>query len=67
MLDQTPIQLEKEGIKEREDGEMGGFGRLLEGGEYFHYFPLRGEGGGVVRGRRLIEGQLLFEEIWYMY
>ena len=48
---------------------MGRFGRLLEGGEYFNYFPLRGVGvgGGIVRGRRLIEGQLLFEEIWYMY
>ena len=33
MLDLAPLQLEREGIKEREDGERGGGGRLLEGGD----------------------------------
>ena len=31
MLDQAPLQLDREGIKEREDGERGKGGRLLEG------------------------------------
>ena len=33
LLDLAPLQLEREGIKEREDGERGGGGRLLEGGD----------------------------------
>ena len=53
MLDQAPLQLDREGIKEREDGERGGGGRLLEGGDYFKHFGLR---------RRLFEGRLLFED-----
>ena len=40
----------------------GGGGRLFEGGDYFKYF---GQRGAIIRGRRLIEGRLLFEEIWY--
>ena len=38
-------------------------GRLLEGGDYFKYF---GQRGAIIRGRRLIEGRLLFEEIRYL-
>ena len=38
----------------------GGGGRLFEGGDYFKYF---GQRGAIIRGRRLIEGRLLFEEI----
>ena len=54
MLDQAPLQLDREGIKEREDGERGGGGRLLEAGDnYFKYFGLR---------RGLFEGRLLFED-----
>ena len=39
---------------------------LLEGGNYFKYFCIRGAGA-VIRGRQLIEGQLLFKEIGYFY
>ena len=38
MLDQIPLQLDREGIKEREkreEKEVGGGGRLFEGGDYF--------------------------------
>ena len=38
----------------------GGGGRLFEGGDYFKYF---GQRGAIIRGRRLIEGRLLFKEI----
>ena len=42
--------------------ERGGVGeRLFEGGDYLKHFRQRGA---IVRGRRLIEGRLLFEEIW---
>lgn len=46
-MDQTPLQLEREGIKQRKGGERGGGGggrgngRLFEGGGYFQYSPLR--------------------------
>ena len=53
MLDQAPLQLNREKIKGREDGERGGGGRLLEGGDYFEHFALR---------RRLFERRLLFED-----
>ena len=53
MLDQAPLQLDREGIKAREDGERVGGGRILEGGDYFKHFGLR---------RRLFEGRLLFED-----
>ena len=53
LLDQTPLQLDKEGIK-KEDGEKGGWGwRLFMGGNYFKYFHLRVK---IIRGRQLIEG-----------
>ena len=48
-----------ERIRERENGERG-VGRLFKGGDYFKYFRQRGV---IIRGRRLIEGRLLFEEI----
>ena len=42
LLDQSALQLDREGIKERENGERGegggGVGRLFEGGDYFKYF-----------------------------
>ena len=37
-------------------------GRLFVGGYYFKYFPQRGERA-ITRGRRLIEGRLLLEEM----
>ena len=40
----------------------GGGGRLFDGGDYLKYF---GQRGAIIRGRRLIEGRLLFEEIRY--
>ena len=43
-------------------GGGGGRGRLLEEGGYFKYFGQRGVHV-IIRGRRLIEGWLLFEEI----
>ena len=41
--------------------KRGGVGDLLiEGGDYFKYFHQRG---GIIRGRQLIKGQLLFKEM----
>ena len=62
MLDQTPLQLDGEGIKEREVGERGGGGRLFEGGDDFKYIRLKGA---IIPGRQLIERQLLFKETQY--
>ena len=45
-------------------GGGGGGGGLFEGGDYFKYFGQRGT---IIRGRRLIERRLLFEEIRYSY
>jgi len=43
LLDQIPLQLDREGKKEREDGERReGGGRLYEGVDYFKYFHQRG-------------------------
>ena len=55
------FNLRERGLKkERMVRGGGGGGRLFEGGDYFKYFRQRGA---IIRGRRLIEGQLLFEEI----
>ena len=51
LLDQIPLQLDSEGINEREDGERCVCVCVCGGG-----------GGGIIWGRRLIEGRL-FEEI----
>ena len=61
-LDQNPLQLDSEGIKERENGERAEGRQLFEGGD-FSIFPSKG---GIIRGRRLIEGRLLFEEMQYL-
>ena len=37
LLDQIPLQLDRDGIKEKENGERVG-GRLFEGGDYSKYF-----------------------------
>ena len=60
LLDQIPLQLDKEGIKVRKDGKWGGGGQLFKGGNHFQYFRL---GGGIIWRRRLIEVRLLFKEI----
>ena len=57
LLDQIPLQLDRKGIKESEDGMRGG-----EGGDYFRYFRQKGA---IIWGRQLLEGLLLFREIWY--
>ena len=51
-----------EGVRERENGEGWGWGaiKVYEEGDSFKYFSQRGA---IIRGRRLIEGQLLFKEI----
>ena len=55
LLDQIPLQLDRKGIKESEDGKRGG-----EGGDYFKYFHQRGA---IIQERRLLEGWLLFKEM----
>ena len=47
MLDQTPLHLDREGIKEGEGSERGcGAIIIFEGGDYFKYIHLEGGGGG---------------------
>ena len=43
-LDQNPLQLDSEGIKERENGERAEGRQLFEGGD-FSIFPSKGGGG----------------------
>ena len=54
MLDQIPLQLDKEAerIKEREDGE-----RVGGGGDYYKHFHQRGVS---IQGRPVIEGRRAF-------
>ena len=54
-MDQIPLQLDREGIKEREDGERGE-GRLFEGGDCFKYFHQRGA---IIQGMAIIRGNTL--------
>ena len=53
-MDQIPLQLDREGIKERENGERGE-GRLFEGG-HFKYFRQRGA---IIQGMAIIRGNTL--------
>ena len=53
-LDQIQLQLDREGIKEREDGERGG------GGDYLREAIILNIS---IKGGRLFEGRLLLEEI----
>ena len=61
LLDQIPLQLDREGIKEREDGERGGAGTIIRGRRLFQIF-LSKEGGGdysreaINRGTAVIQG-----------
>ena len=57
-MDQIPLQLDKEGIKEREDRQGGGGGgeRLFEGGDYFKHFHQKGA---IIRGTVIIRGNKL--------
>ena len=54
LLDQIQLQLDREGIKEREDGEGGG------GSDYLREAIILNIS---IKGGRLFEGQLLLEEI----
>ena len=47
--------------RRRQEGWGGGW-RLFEEGDYFKHFCLKGA---IIRGRRLIEGRLLFKGMWY--
>ena len=67
-MDQIPLQLEREGIKEREDGEGGGgdYSReviisniSIKGGDYSREVI---NSNISTKGGRLFEGRLLFEE-----
>ena len=61
LLDQIPLQLDTEGMKEREDGERGGAGTIIRGRRLFQIF-LSKEGGGdysreaINRGTADIQG-----------
>ena len=57
LLDQIPLQLDRERIKKTEDGEIG-----VKGGIILNITIKRGA---IIRGRRLMEGWLLFEGIRY--
>ena len=59
------LNLAGRGLKKEKKakGCAGGGGRGA-GGDYFKYFRLKGA---IIRGRRLIEGRLLFEEIRYLF
>ena len=51
MLDQTPLHLDREGIKEGEGSERGcGAIIIFEGGDYFKYIHLEGGGGQLFEG-----------------
>ena len=61
LLDQIPLQLDTEGMKEREDGERGGAGTIIRGRRLCQIF-LSKEGGGdysreaINRGTAVIQG-----------
>ena len=48
LLDHIALQLDREGIKGREDGERSADGRFFEGGDYLKYFHQRRA---IIRGR----------------
>ena len=63
LLHQISLQLDRERIKGREDGE-----RVGGGGDYWREAIISNisiKGGEIFLGRRLFEGRLLFEEIRY--
>ena len=59
LLDQIPLQLDKEGIKEREDGDRGEGG----GGPWGDYSREATILNIYIKGERLFESRLLFKEI----
>ena len=59
LLDQIQLQIDREGIKEREDGERGG-GVEGGGGDYSREAIILNIS---IKGGRLFEGRLLLEEI----
>ena len=52
-MEQIPLSLDREGIKEREDGESGG-----GGGRLFQNISIKG-GGAIIRGTAIIRGNTL--------
>ena len=68
LLDQIPLQLDKEGIKVRKDGKWGGVGQLFKGGNHFQYFRL---GGGdysreaINWGMAIILIYYIYTDLWY--
>ena len=65
MLDHFAIQLDREAIKGREDGERGGK-RFFEGDDYLKYFRQKGVGDysreAINRGRAIIRGNTVFKQ-----
>ena len=57
-MNHIALQLDREGIKGREDDERSGREAIILN----NYLCPRGV---IIQCTRLIEGQLLFEEIWY--
>ena len=57
-LDKIPLQLDKEGIKEREDGKRGRGEGDFEGGDYFKNYDQRGA---IIWARWLFKVERLFE------
>ena len=51
------VILDREGVKQKKARGGGGGRPLIEGGDYLKYFNQKGA---IIRGRRLIEGRLLF-------
>ena len=61
MLDQTPLQLDREGVKERKDDERGGGGAIIRGRDYTSFCGgdyLRSEV--INRGMAIIGGDRVF-------
>ena len=64
MLDQIPVQLDKEEVKEREDGERGGWvGGGWGVGDYFKYFHQREA---IIRGKAIIQGNTVVSSLIYI-
>ena len=57
------LQLDREGIKGREDGERRRGGDYLREASILKYFCQRGV---IIQGRRLFEKWLLFKELRYL-
>ena len=62
MLDQIPLQLDKEGIKEREDGKRGAVG-----GDYSREATILNiKGEAIIRGKAIIQGNTVVSSLIYI-